>query len=142
MKANQTQFKQMGLFNNLSTISDRQIRWLLTSWAFSFRIFIYPLIDPALFDCLYSQQYSRPANPPQVIVSLLLIQQMFNKTDDEMHDWMMGGDVALRFATNTLGLPIETIYSHDKQLSNFRERCRHMPKSMMDTVHWKNVYRM
>lgn len=129
MKCNQDQFKQMRFFNNLSTLSDRQIRWLTTSWAFLFRLFIYPLIEPSLFDCLYSTAYSRPANPPQVIVSLLLIQQLYNKTDDDMHDWMMGGDIALQFATNTLGLPIDVIYSNDKQLSRFRERNREYAKA-------------
>lgn len=122
MIANQNQFKQMGFFNSLSTLSSRQIGWLTGSWAFLFRLFIYPLIDPRMFDELYSPEYSRPANPPQVIVSMLLIQQMYNKTDDEMHDWMMGGDIALRFATNTIGLPLDCIYSNDKQLSRFRAR--------------------
>ena len=137
MIANQIQFKQMSFFNTLSTLSERRINWLLGTWAFAFRLFIYPLINPALFDCLYSSSFSRPANPPQVVVSLLLIQQMFGKTDDEMHEWMMGGDLALLFATNTLGLPSNVIYSHDKQLTRFRERLKvyaseHDGKSPMD----------
>lgn len=123
MKADQTKHKQMSIFNNLSTIPVRQINWLITTWAFAFRLFIYPFIKPELFDCLYSAVESRPATPPQIIVSLLLIQTMFNKTDDEMHDWMMGGDIAIRFATDTLGYSTDKLPTCDKQLSRFRMRC-------------------
>ena len=124
MKARQNKHKQMSIFNNLSIIPTRQINWLITTWAFSFRLFIYPLIKPDLFDCLYSNVDSRPATPPQITVSLLLIQAMFNKTDDEMHDWMMGADIAIRFATDTLGYDVDKLPTCDKQLSRFRMRCQ------------------
>ena len=124
MKADQTKHKQMSIFNSLSTIPVRQINWLVTTWAYAFRLFIYPFIKPELFDCLYSVVESRPATPPQITVSLLLIQSLFNKSDDEMHDWMMGGDIAIRFATDTLGYPLEKLPTCDKQLSRFRMKCQ------------------
>ena len=124
MHANQNNYKQMSIFNELNEYSDREINWLIHSWAFVFRVFIYPLITPSMFDCLYSTKDSRPANPPQVVVSLLIIQAMFNKTDDEMHDWMMSGALDIRFATNTLGIPSEKLPTSDKQLTRFRERNR------------------
>ena len=124
MIARDSALNQMGLFNTLSTIPTRQLNWLIGTWAFTFRLFIFPLIDPKLFECLYSATYSRPATPPQVTMSLLLIQELFKKTDDEMHDWMIGGDLAIRFATNTLGLPLEDLPTCDKQLTRFRNRNR------------------
>ena len=122
MVANNACFGQMSLFNSLSGLDERTLNWLIHSWAFPFRLFIYPLINPHLFDCLYSVIDSRPANPPQVVVALLIIQNMFNKTDDEMHDWMMSNAVDIRFATNTLGIPTSKLPTHDKQLSRFRMR--------------------
>jgi len=124
MKSNQTKHKQMSIFNKLSTLSVRQINWLVTTWAFAFRLFIYPLIKPEMFDCLFSNSDSRPATPPQITVSLLIIQSIFNKTDDEMHDWMMGSDIAIRFATDTFGYTSEKLPTCDKQLTRFRMRCQ------------------
>ena len=124
MKANQAKLNQMSFINKLSTISERQLRWLIGTWAFSFRLFVYPLINPALFDCLFSEEPSRPATYPQVTVSLILIQDMFDRTDDEMHDWMMSGDIRIRFATNTLGIDPEKMPTSDKALTDFRNRCR------------------
>jgi hypothetical protein len=77
MKADQTKHKQMSIFNSLSTIPVRQINWLVTTWAYAFRLFIYPFIKPELFDCLYSVVESRPATSPQITVSLLMIQSLF-----------------------------------------------------------------
>ena len=124
MKANQDKLNQMTFINKLSTLPERQLKWLIGTWAFVFRLFVYPLIDPTLFDCLFSDIPSRPATYPQVTVSLILIQDMFNKTDDEMHDWMMSGAVDIRFATNTLGIETEKIPTSDKALTDFRNRCR------------------
>ncbi len=53
-----------------------------------------------------------------------MIQTLFDKTDDEMHDWMMGGGIAIRFATDTLGYPLEKLPTCDKQLSRFRMKCQ------------------
>ena len=122
--ANHSKSHQMSLFNELGNLPERTINWLIHSWAFVFRLFIYPLIDPASFDCLYSVVESRPANPPQVIVSLLIIKEMFGKTDDQMHDWMMSNALDLRFATNTVGMDAHKLPTSDKQLTRFRERNR------------------
>ena len=124
MKSNQTKFNQYTLFNSLAGMDERSLNWLISTWAFSFRLFIYPLIRPELFDCLYSVVESRPATPPQVLVSLLLIGAIFNKTDDEMHDAMMAADMRIRFATNTMEIPQEKLPTCDKALSRFRERNR------------------
>ena len=59
-----------------------------------------------------------------MLVSLLLIGAIFNKTDDEMHDAMMAGDKRIRFATNTMEIPQEKLSTCDKALSRFRERNR------------------
>ena len=124
MKSNQTKFNQYTLFNSLAGMDERSLNWLISTWAFSYRLFIYPLIRPELFDCLYSVVESRPATPPQVLVSLLLIGAIFNKTDDEMHNEMMAGDMRIRFATNTMEIPQEKLPTCDKALSRFRERNR------------------
>ncbi|MBQ9010763.1 MAG: hypothetical protein IJ088_15765 [Clostridia bacterium] len=124
MKADQTKHKQISIFNSLSTFSDRQINWLVSTWAFTFRLFVYPFIRPERFDCLFSSADSRPATSPQVTVSLLIIQAIFKKTDDEMHNWMMGADIALRFATDTLDCSDENLPTSDKQLSRFQMRCK------------------
>ena len=86
MVANGSRLGQLSMFSEFSLMEERTVNWLVSTWAFPFRLFIFPLIKPEMFDCLYSQVDSRPANPPQVVIALLLIQAMFNKTDDEMHD--------------------------------------------------------
>ncbi len=121
MKSNQASFCQYSMWNSQASLPARTLNWLIGSWAFTFRMFIYPLIKPELFDCLYSNVPSRPATPPQVNVSLVIIQQMFGKTDDEMYDWMMGGDLALRVATNTMGMPIEKLPVSENAFYRFKE---------------------
>ena len=129
MVANQSRMGQMSIFNCFAGLSPRTVSWLVSSWAFTFRLFVFPLIDPSLFDCLYSEVDSRPANPPQVVVSLLVIQAMFNLTDDQMHDWFMSGALDLRLATDTMGLSAELLPTYDKQLTNFRNRNRAYAKT-------------
>ena len=85
MKSNQAKFCQFSMFNTLTGIPVHTLNWLVGTWAFFFRLFIFPLIKPDMFDCLYSNVYSRPATPPQVLVSMLVIQAYFSRTDDEMH---------------------------------------------------------
>ncbi len=129
MKANQTKFLQYSMWNTLGGIPERQLNWLIGSWAFFFRMFIYPLIDPALFNCLYSAVDSRPAIPPQVIVSLLIIQRMFNMTDMDVYNRMLGGDLAFRVATNTVSIPINDLPINHNALSRMRIRCEEYAKA-------------
>ncbi len=124
MEANQEKLNQMSVINQLSTIPERQRRWLIGFWAFSFRLFVYPLINPALFDCLFSKEPSGPATDPQVTASLILIQDMLNKTDEEMYYWMMSEDIGVRFATDTLDIDPESISAYENGLTDFRNRCR------------------
>ena len=128
MKSNQAKFCQFSMFNTLTGIPVRTLNWLVGTWAFYFRLFIFPLIKPDMFDCLYSNVYSRPATPPQVLVSMLVIQAYFSKTDDEMHAWMMSGGIDIRFATGMDGRTLDDVYTSDKALSNFRERNRQYAK--------------
>lgn len=129
MKANQTKFLQYSMWNTLGEIPERQLNWLIGSWAFFFRMFIYPLIDPDLFNCLYSAADSRPAVPPQVIVSLLIIQRMFNMTDMDVYNRMLGGDLAFRVATNTFSIPINDLPVNHNALSRMRIRCEEYAKT-------------
>lgn len=54
------------------------------SWAKVFADEIFPAIDEKRFSVLYSDKASRPNTPVNVIVSALIIKELFDYSDDEM----------------------------------------------------------
>lgn len=78
MKREQTKREQIGPVNAKTTLPVRQINWLVTSWAFPFRLFIYPFVRPERFDCLYRSEERRQPESVLITASLLLIQKIFN----------------------------------------------------------------
>ena len=113
---------QMDLFYGLRGMDERHINWLFNSWAFGFRLWVYPLIDGEMFRPLYSVVPSRPSSPTNTLASLLIIQSMFGWSDDEVHNQMMSGNIALHFAVNYLGQDPVKVPTCDKALTRFRKR--------------------
>ncbi len=56
---------------------------LLSSWAEPFSTTIFPAIDEARFAPLYSENYSRPNAPVNILVGLLILKELNGWTDEE-----------------------------------------------------------
>ena len=63
---------------------ERERKALNNSWAQTFRDEIFPYIDEKPFRVLYSDAYSRPNTPVNVIVGALLIKELLHMSDDEV----------------------------------------------------------
>lgn len=70
------------------------------SWAKVFADEIFPAIDEKRFSVLYSDKASRPNTPVNVIVSALIIKELFDYSDDEMVENLML-DFRIQYALHT-----------------------------------------
>ena len=113
---------QEQLFGGLAGIGPRRRTWLFKTWAFYFRLWVFPLIDGEMFEPLYSKLPSRPSSPTNILASLLIIQAMFGWSDDMVHEMMMNGNMQILFAVNYLGENLEKVPTCDKALTRFRMR--------------------
>lgn len=89
------------------------------SWAKIFEESIFPKINEERFSVLYSEKASRPNSPINVIISLLIIKEIFGLSDEELIG-SLNFDIRFQYALKTT--------SHLKQpvsintLTNFRNR--------------------
>ena len=63
---------QLAFDDSTLGLTERELNALRNSWAQTFRDEIFPYIDEELFSVLYSDAYSRPNAPVNVIVGALL----------------------------------------------------------------------
>ncbi len=93
---------------------------LENSWAHIFSEEIFPAIDEERFSVLYSDKASRPNTPVNVIISALIIKELFDYSDDEIVENLML-DLHLPYALHTTSFEEQPL--PDKTLSRFRNRC-------------------
>lgn len=116
-KENQTH--QMNLLDDRFTSrSERTQKIVLHSWAKPFAEHVFPKINEQRFAPLYSDNISsRPNTPVNILVSLMLIQKMFQLTDDDIVE-AVSCDIRFQYALHTTSLPEQPI--SDRSLSRFR----------------------
>src|SRR5580700_10504867 len=88
------------------------------TWAEAFREHALPLIKEEPFAPLFDPEDGRPNAPAQIVVSVLILKEMFSLTDDEALD-------ALEFNLqwqHALRLTPEAAHLCQKTLHNFREK--------------------
>jgi len=91
---------------------------LKKTWAWSFRTEALPLIEAELFRPFYCEALGRPSKPVETVVSVLILKDMFDLTDEEALyrlDFDLGWQVALM-------LESEEAHCCQKTLHNFRAR--------------------
>ncbi|MDT3702176.1 MAG: hypothetical protein ROZ36_03875 [Thermincola sp.] len=58
----------------------------MNSWAKGFADIIFPAINEERFAVLYSDNVaSRPNSPVNAVIGSLILKELFNLTDDELH---------------------------------------------------------
>lgn len=92
---------------------------LSRTWADEFYLTIFCQIDEQPYHALYSEQYSRPNTPVRLMVSLLILKELNQLTDDELLDALCF-DFRYQFA---LGLTDPTTAAvSPNTLTHFRNR--------------------
>ena len=110
--------QQMSIENSLYGMTEREKNKLKNSWAEFFSSEIFPNICEERFSILYSANHaSRPNNPVNVYLGLLLIRDMFNQSDEEAIDSLLF-DLRYQHALHTSSMVEQPISKNS--LSNFR----------------------
>ncbi|MHB9133727.1 MAG: transposase [Armatimonadota bacterium] len=89
---------------------------LTQTWAWQYREQCLPLIDEAAFAPCYCADNGRPTAPLRVVISLLVLKEVFDLTDAELRET---AEFDLRWQT-ALGLTLEDAVPCQKTLHNFR----------------------
>ena len=90
-------FKTNELEDSFIQLTERERKALEKSWAKFFADEIFPVIDEQRFSVLYSDKDSRPTAPVNVIISALIIKELFDYSDDELFENLMF-DLHLQYA--------------------------------------------
>ena len=121
------QHLQMPMFSSISSLPQKILERLESSWAGTFYREIFVRINEKVFAVLYSDEPSRPNTPINVLVGLEILKSGFGWSDEEMYDHFCY-DVQVRYALGYRDLSeghfeLRTMY-------NFRRRVtRHMQET-------------
>lgn len=115
-------------------LAPRAQKVVLTSWAKPFADHIFPSINEQRFLPLYSSNpASRPNTPVNIIISLMILKEMFQLTDEELLE-TVECDIRFQYAIHTTSCPEQPI--SDRTLSRFRERnARYYQETGIDLIH-------
>ena len=124
---------QLAFDDSYGGLTERERKVLNNSWAQIFRDEIFPHIDEKPFSVLYSDTYSRPNTPVNVIIAALILKEIFRMSDDELVERLMF-DVQFQYAMRTTSFAEQPL--SDKTLSRFRRRCyEHERETGIDLIH-------
>ena len=76
--------QQLSLYDSFSDLPKYLQEFLLNSWAHTFQDIIFPAINEKRFAVLYSDKGSRPNTPVNIIISSLVIKELFDLTDERL----------------------------------------------------------
>ena len=76
--------QQLSLYDSFRDLPKYLQEYLLNSWAHTFQEVIFPAIDEERFAVLYSDKGSRPNTPVNIIISCLVIKELFDLTDERL----------------------------------------------------------
>lgn len=110
--------QQISLDDTLYGLTERENKVLKKSWAEEFSNTIFPLINEERFSVLYSNNpASRPNNPVNVYMGLLMLKDIFTQSDEEaIHSLYF--DVRYQHALHTTSFKEQPVSKNS--LSNFR----------------------
>jgi len=75
--------QQIAFDDPLLSLTERERKYLMNSWAEAFSKKIFPFIREDRFSILYSDNpASRPNNPVNVYFGLLILREIFNQSDE------------------------------------------------------------
>lgn len=130
-KSNSSQ--QLLLNDSTFNLTEREKKFLDKSWAKTFSEKIFPNICEEDFACLYSNNYSRPNTPVNVIVGALILKEALGDSDDELVQALMF-DIRYQYALHTTSFEEQPL--SDRTLSRFRARClAYETETGIDLIH-------
>lgn len=110
--------RQISMNDSLFNLTEREKKRLDKSWAKEFGDVILPMINEDRFSVLYSNNpASRPNNPVNVNVGLLILKEVYGQSDEEAIDSLMF-DIRYQYALHTTSFEEQPISKNS--LSNFR----------------------
>ena len=80
------QHRQQSFFSSTSLLPDKLRDKLKQSWAETFYQEVFCRLDETIFAPLYSQEYSRPNAPVNILVALEVLKSGFGWSDEELHE--------------------------------------------------------
>ena len=110
--------QQMAINDSLLSLTERERKYLMSSWAETFSKKIFPFIAEDRFSILYSDNpASRPNNPVNVYFGLLILREIFNQSDEEALNSLMF-DIRYQHALHTTSFQEQPVSKNS--LTNFR----------------------
>ncbi len=110
--------QQMAINDSLLSLTEREMKHLMSSWAETFSKKIFPFIAEDRFSVLYSDNSaSRPNNPVNVYFGLLILREIFNQSDEEALNSLMF-DIRYQHALHTTSFREQPVSKNS--LTNFR----------------------
>ena len=110
--------QQMAINDSLLSLTEREMKHLMSSWAETFSKKIFPFIKEDRFSILYSDNpASRPNNPINVYFGLLILRDIFNQSDEEALNSLMF-DIRYQHALHTTSFKEQPVSKNS--LTNFR----------------------
>src|SRR6056297_2197156 len=77
-------YQQLSLYDSFDDMPNYLQDYLRNSWAHTFQKIIFPAINEERFAVLYSDKGSRPNTPVNIIISSLIIKELFDLTDERL----------------------------------------------------------
>ena len=115
------QHRQQALFSSVNDLPDKQRERLEASWAGTFYTEFFCRIDEDIFAVLYSDSFSRPNAPVNVLVGLEVLKSGFGWSDaqlEEQFSYNMQVRYALGYRDFAEGyLDIRTVYNFRRRLT-------------------------
>ncbi|GAI98010.1 unnamed protein product, partial [marine sediment metagenome] len=110
--------QQMAINDSLLSLTEREMKHLMSSWAETFSKKIFPFIKEDRFSILYSDNpASRPNNPVNIYFGLLILREIFNQSDEEALNSLMF-DIRYQHALHTTSFQEQPVSKNS--LTNFR----------------------
>lgn len=110
--------QQMNISDPLYQLSERERKYLHNSWAETFSMHVFPLINEERFSVLYSNnEASRPNNPVNVYLGLLMLKEIFGQSDEEALESLLF-DIRYQYALHTTSYEDQPVSKNS--LTNFR----------------------
>jgi len=110
--------QQINLFDPVFQLTERELKFLKNSWAEQFSKDIFPLINEDRFSVIYSDNpATRPNNPVNVYIGLLMLKEIFTQSDEECLGSLMF-DMRYQYALHTTSFREQPVSKNS--LTNFR----------------------
>jgi hypothetical protein len=118
--------RQQKMFTTVDQLPEKAKKRLENSWAHIFYHEFFCRIDESVFSVLYSETYSRPNTPVNMLIGFETLKSGFGHSDEELYDHFLF-DIQFRYA---LGLhdidkdnfDLRTIYNFRSAISSYEEK--------------------